>query len=219
MTVIAEFTIPSAEFILGDVLGQTEGFHMEIERVVPLDSRVMPYVWVSGSGFDEFERDVRSSEHVVSLTALDRIDDAVLYSIEWSPAVESLMNGFVVSNATILEAHGNAEWVFRVRFENHRDLSVFHDYCTDHDIAYVVGRIYTLDPESAAVNRFGLTSEQREILVAALEAGYYEVPRRTSLDDLAARYGITQQAASERLRRASDRVLSAMILDRSVVDA
>jgi predicted DNA binding protein len=215
MTVIAEFTIPSAEFILGEVLQQTTGAHVEVERVVPVGSRLMPYVWVSGCDFEEFEYHVRASEHVDALNALDRVHDSVLYSVEWAESVESLMVGFVRSNATILEANGNETWQFRIRFEDHANLSDFHNYCVDHDITYTVDRIYTLDQSSSAIDRFALTPEQREALVAAIEKGYFEVPRRSSLADLAAEFDISQQAASERVRRGAGKVLSAVLLDRS----
>lgn len=218
MTVIAEFTIPSSEFLLGEVLQQTTGGHVEVERVVPVGPRLMPYVWVSGCDFEEFEYLVRDSEHVVSLDALDRVHDSVLYSVEWAESVESLMTGFVESSATILEARGNDTWQFRIRFEDHSHLSDFHNYCVDHDITYTVDRIYTLDESSSAIDRFALTPEQREALVAAIEKGYFEVPRRTSLDELASEFDISQQAASERVRRGAGKVLSAVMLDRSADD-
>lgn len=218
MTVIAEFSIPSAEFLLGEVLQGATGAHIEVERVVPVGPRIMPYVWVSGCDFDDFERLVRASEHVESLSALDRVSDAVLYSVQWSDSVESLMTGFVESHATILEAHGNEVWDFRIRFENHADLSEFHNYCVDHDITYTVDRIYTLDDSNSGIERYGLTPEQREMLVAAIERGYFEVPRRTTLDDLSATFDISQQAASERVRRGAGKVLSSVLLDRSASD-
>lgn len=218
MTVIAEFRIPSAEFLLGEVLQQTTGAHVEVERIVPVGSRLMPYVWVSGCEFEEFEAHVRNSEHIDSLNALDRIGDRVLYSVEWSKSVESLLTGFLRSNASILEAYGNEVWDFRIRFENHADLTEFHNYCVDHDITYNVERIYTLDASNASIDRFALTPEQREMLVAAIEGGYFEVPRRTTLDELAEKFDISQQAASERVRRGAGKVLTAVLLDRSAGD-
>jgi predicted DNA binding protein len=218
MTVIAEFTIPSEEFLLGEVLQHQTGAHVEVERVVPVGPRIMPYAWVSGCDFEEFEYNVRASDHVVSLNALDKIGESVLYSVEWAETVESLMTGFVESNATILEARGNADWQFRIRFENHGNLSEFHNYCVDHDITYTVDRIYTLDEGDSGMDRFSLTAEQRETLVRAIEEGYFEVPRRTTLDELAAEFDISQQAASERVRRGAGKVLSTVMLDRSAED-
>jgi len=47
-----------------------------------------------------------------------------------------------------------------------------------------------------------LTEKQKAVLTAALECGYFEIPREGSLDLIATDLGISRQAASERLRRA-----------------
>ena len=49
---------------------------------------------------------------------------------------------------------------------------------------------------------FDLTEKQEAVLLEAVEGGYFEVPRGSTLDDVAARLSISEQAASERLRRA-----------------
>ncbi len=56
-----------------------------------------------------------------------------------------------------------------------------------------------------------LTERQREILRLALESGYYEVPARISLTDLAKAVGISKAAMSKGLRRAEGRILRALI--------
>lgn len=52
-----------------------------------------------------------------------------------------------------------------------------------------------------------LTGRQRELLGAAVEAGYYDTPRRCSLTDLAEEVGIAKSTASETLHRAESRVV------------
>ncbi|WP_247731027.1 helix-turn-helix domain-containing protein [Halovivax limisalsi] len=53
----------------------------------------------------------------------------------------------------------------------------------------------------------GLTDEQREALRIAYERGYFEIPRRTSLEGLADELGITASSVSERLRRAQTQLV------------
>jgi len=52
-----------------------------------------------------------------------------------------------------------------------------------------------------------LTDRQRELLVAAVEAGYYDTPRRCSLTELADAVGIAKSTCSETLHRAESRVV------------
>jgi predicted DNA binding protein len=58
-----------------------------------------------------------------------------------------------------------------------------------------------------------LTAEQRELLRAAVRRGYFEVPRRVSLADLAEEQGVSDREASERLRRGVEAMVSDAVLD------
>lgn len=218
MSVIAEFQIPSEQFVLGEVLDGTTDAYVELERVVPTSQRVMPFFWVQSGDPEGFERQVRESDVVDTLVALDRVEDRVLYRVTWTGEVHSLIYGISESNASILEAYGNDDWVFRIRFDNHAGLTKFHNYCTDHDIDFELLRVYTLTEDQGAGFTFDLTPEQRKALVLAVEHGYFEVPRRTTLGDVAGELNISQQATSERIRRAADKVLRKALLNRSARD-
>lgn len=53
----------------------------------------------------------------------------------------------------------------------------------------------------------GLTDRQREALRTAYELGHFEVPRGTSLEEIATELGVSASAVSERLRRAQTRLI------------
>lgn len=55
--------------------------------------------------------------------------------------------------------------------------------------------------------RDGLTREQRALLRLALDLGYYEVPARVKLTQLARYTGVSKAAVSKRLRRAERKIL------------
>ncbi|ADJ16393.1 helix-turn-helix domain-containing protein [Halalkalicoccus jeotgali] len=59
-----------------------------------------------------------------------------------------------------------------------------------------------------------LTDRQREVLLMAVEAGYYETPRRCSLTDLAAALGVAKSTASETLHRAEGAVIERFAAER-----
>ncbi len=56
-----------------------------------------------------------------------------------------------------------------------------------------------------------VSPEQRAALEAATEHGYYEIPRRVDLDDLAARLDVPRSTLSYRLRRAEQRLARAFL--------
>jgi len=53
----------------------------------------------------------------------------------------------------------------------------------------------------------GLTDQQHEALRTAYELGYFEIPRRASLQEVAAELDISASSVSERLRRAQTRLI------------
>lgn len=126
MSIVAEFTIDSAEFLLGEVLAQDPVAHIEMERVIPASRRIMPYVWIHGGELDQFEASLRTSEQVIDLTQLDQINGSALYRIDWKDEAESLIDGIAETNATILEARGKEEWFFRIRFDSHAEFIDFN---------------------------------------------------------------------------------------------
>lgn len=63
------------------------------------------------------------------------------------------------------------------------------------------------DELSGAGDNGILTSTQLEALGAALEAGYYDIPRDVTLRDLAESLGVSASSLSERIRRAEARLV------------
>ncbi|SHG46353.1 helix-turn-helix domain-containing protein [Halobaculum gomorrense] len=76
-------------------------------------------------------------------------------------------------------------------------------------------RTYPLREETDPVSgRFGLTPPQTEALRAAVEAGYFAVPRAASSADVAAELGLSKSAFLERLRRAEATLYRELFADR-----
>ena len=58
-----------------------------------------------------------------------------------------------------------------------------------------------------------LTETQRALLRRAVRAGYFKVPRESSLVDLAVKQGMSDREASEELRRGLDVVVRGSVLE------
>lgn len=213
MSVIVEFTLATEEFIFGSALATVENMDIELEAIVPTGSRILPYFWATGENFEAFERHVLSSSDIESIAQLDRVEETALYRTEWAPDVSGLLNGLARTEAVVLEAMtAKGGWYFRVRFPDHDLLGRFYNFCTERDVSVHVDRVYTLTEASRAGRIFELTAEQREAIVLAVQRGYFEVPRGTDLSAIADELGISQQAASKRVRRGADKVLRSALL-------
>ncbi|WP_435159216.1 helix-turn-helix domain-containing protein [Haladaptatus sp. DFWS20] len=207
MSIIAEFTIDSEEFIFGTVMAQVPNSSIELERIVPTSNAVMPFFWVESTEFPQFEMQVREDLHVDDLVELDRIDDHRLYRAVWSEEVDPLLEGLAQTEAVVLEGYGHENWVFRVRFQSHDRLAEFYNYLTANDIILHLDRVFSLTSKDSGGYTLGLTPEQREALVMAYERGYFATPSEITLQEMADELNISSQAFSKRIRGAELKML------------
>ncbi|MFB6206495.1 MAG: helix-turn-helix domain-containing protein [Haloglomus sp.] len=82
-----------------------------------------------------------------------------------------------------------------------------------------LGVTYSLDRLYESVDAAApLTEKQREVLLAALERGYYDTPRTITLSELADELGMANSTCSEILHRAEEAVVKAFVADRLDTD-
>jgi predicted DNA binding protein len=68
-------------------------------------------------------------------------------------------------------------------------------------------------PPSDSGDEGDLTATQAALLRDAVRRGYFAVPRRVALSELATAHGLSDVEASERLRRGVETVLADRLLD------
>jgi len=86
-------------------------------------------------------------------------------------------------------------------FPDHDALSEFRTHREDAQILLEVQRVYNPTKPDAGP-WYGLTELQREAIMLAAQTGYYDIPRGCTTKELADELGISDQAVTERLRRA-----------------
>jgi hypothetical protein len=214
MSVVVEFMIPAEAFAFGAALSTDPPLKIEIERILQPNSVPVPYVWASQGAFDDFEGSVSTHESVRACTRLDETEERRLYRIDWDPADGDLIKGIAETEGAILQASGASTWTFQLRFPNEDRLSEFYSFVSGHDVALDVENVYVLAEQTRQTPAIDLTMEQREALTLAVRRGFYKVPRSITLADLAGDLGVSNQAASERIRRGTDRVLRPVLLGR-----
>lgn len=201
MSVIVELTLPSRAFELGEILEMGGGTRVVLESVVPVGTRSVPFFRVYGAS-DTFEREVADRGGVQDITELSRHDDEVLYALDWDVSGDDFFAGVEAYDATVLEGKGSrTTWAFELRFDSHEALSSFRGYCEDEGIPLSVNKLFNPTKPDAGP-WYGLTDAQRSALARAVEGGYYAIPRRISTKDLSEEFDISDQAMTERLRRA-----------------
>ncbi|MDG5757907.1 bacterio-opsin activator domain-containing protein [Natronococcus sp. A-GB1] len=212
MSIVAEFSVRSDDFALCHSLTEAPHMIVEIEQVVAtMENKVMPYFWVSGGDHAEFEEALQNDGSVTGVARIDRADDAILYRAEWTKNVETIVYAYVELGATIMDAVGRDRyWELRMRFDDREALSQFEDYCKENRISFELNQLQEQEQPMASA-QYDLTTKQRETLVTALEEGYYEVPQRISMSELADDMGVSQQALSKRFHAAHRNLITSTL--------
>lgn len=202
MSLIAEFTFRHQGLPLMSTLAAT-GVELDVEQAVASDpDRPVLFVWAFDGDLDGFVAAATEDETVGEITLVEDAGDRRLYRVHVSEATEMPLYPLddrlqasrlgVTSSADGIEA--------RLRFPDRESLSEYQPMVEQKGVDVTLRRVYG---ESDAVfgGEYGLSAKQREALQAAVDAGYFEVPRRASLSDIADDLGVSTQAISERLRR------------------
>lgn len=202
MSVITEFRLRSDAFELGRILSVEDPTSIELETLVPLGEAHAPLFWVYDSTGNAFAETVQRHPSVDSVREMDTFEDRTLFMLDWDVNEDEVFRGLTANGGQLLSATGTSSaWEFEVRFPDHDDLSEFRNHCEDANVTLEIVRVY--NPTETDVGPwYGLTEPQRKAIVLAVEEGYYSLPRRCSTIELAAKLDISDQAVTERLRRA-----------------
>jgi|APHM01.1.fsa_nt_gi Predicted DNA binding protein len=212
MGVIIELSIPTPEFQMGRILSVEGDVTITLETLVPLGGQPVPFFRVSGNVSDSFESQVQQHSAVDDIEVVKPNDGDTLYALDWELDDDTFLHTISSLEGHILEASGESgAWVFQIRFGTQDSLSKFQETCFDEDIPIDITRIFNPTKPDAGP-WYGLTASQRETLRFAVEEGYYSIPRRTSTIDVAEEFDISDQAATERLRRAINTLVSNTLL-------
>jgi len=163
--------------------------------------------WVEADDYDAFEAAMDDDPTVTAIRHLTTFNDRRLYQAEQigEGREKSVYPTLVDVGGIIQRMVGTRNgWEFQVAFPSHEALSQFHDVCREHELGFILQQKYEQSDDGEGGSDYGLSEKQRQMLAYAVEAGYFEVPREVDLTDIAAELDISHQAASERLRRATN---------------
>ena len=197
--IIAAITIPADSFALGQILEAFPNVTIRLERIVPLQSEIIPLFWVSGGDESAIKATLEDHPHTKVVQSLTTAGDEELFEVRWLPDINGIIRAMIETEARLLEAEGTAEqWEFRLRFTTQENLTAFNQAVTSAGIPLTLQRLYnpTVPDENTS-----LSAKQREAIEQAYHAGHFNVPRDSTTAELADMLDISDQAYSQRLRR------------------
>ncbi|WP_266082898.1 helix-turn-helix domain-containing protein [Haladaptatus caseinilyticus] len=210
---VASFSIPADGFALGHTLETVPEMTVKAERVAAHGTVwVMPCLWVTGDDFDAFDTALKADPTVDSVIEVEAFEDERYYQLEWDDSVNQFVDALIDTEGSILNAETqNEAWHLRIRFATREQLEVFQDYLSSQNHSFQLLNLFK--PKAPRQERGELTAAQRDALVAAVEQGYYQIPRDSTVEEVANALGISNQAASERLRRGIEQLVTTVLVE------
>ena len=209
MATFVECSVHARDVPFGELFESVPGVSVELERIVPTGDALCPYVWIRGAERSAVEAALDASVAGTGLTLVDDLGArGLLYRVDWDPERDGLITAIAASNVTLLSAVGKRDrWTVRIRVDDHDHLAAFRRRCHEAGVRPAITR---LQPLEFAGRDEEITAPQLEALELAFQRGYFDDPRRATLDDLAAELGITRQSLAGRLRRGHRNLLAGL---------
>lgn len=212
MPVLAQFTVTTP--VIEEAVENIRGSTIEYQGYSVFETRELGLrYWIPFSEREEFEKGLESDETVIDYEALTEEGPRCLYQIRlsnlgWKDSFVPLLGetGGELTDVERVDGH----WLLLFRFPSN---SAYREFVTTYqsrsEISMDLDRI--IHESSYDDTEFDLTPSQRETLNTAIEQGYFKIPRKVTLQGLADELGVSDQAVSERLRRAQQRVFERIL--------
>lgn len=173
--------------------------HLDTSPTVPMRA----VFWATGGDLDRFEDGLDADETVQDVRVVARKDEERLYRVRYREGIDEveLYYAGVDDDGVFLSGESSGDgWTIKMVFPDREAFTAFRGVCDELGFSLDVDSIYS-KPFSESGDEVALTDPQRNLLTRAVEVGYFDIPRETTLQELGQQMNISGQAASERLRR------------------
>jgi len=166
------------------------------------------FVTASGERFGGLEEALEEDATVAGRRLVAEFETERLYRVCVSERAKRLLPLFDGVDAVVRDTRCNRDgWTVRTHLSTRTVLTELTDRCGDAEISMEVARLSRMgsvdDPDGAV-----LSTDQRELLVTAIDNGYFETPRGITQHDLANMFDVSPSAISQRLRTATGKLVA-----------
>lgn len=173
----------------------------------------MPLMWAQTDETD-LTSTLAQDQTVTAIEELFRTGDQHLYRMKWTDDIHCRMEILLQSRGILRRSWGtDSEWTVNLIYPDRDTLRQANKCWEQYNLPLQVDSIISSPPDQQS--QCGLTQVQHRSLIQACEQGYFQVPRKIGLNELAEKMNISHQALSERLRRGHNTLIEATLLNPS----
>jgi predicted DNA binding protein len=210
MPTLVKASVPADQFALADTFDLVPAVTFDAVRLVSQDAdQVVPLLWINDAEPSKVREALELDETTTEVEVVSQRNHSSLFRMRWTAKVQFLTRVLVDEGGSIVSARGTRDgWVFWVLFPERETISTTYDACDGYDVC--IERIQSLDGVPS-LGGLHLTDTQFKTVKAAVDSGYYRIPRDTTLEELATDLDVSHQALSERLRRGHRALIESVI--------
>ncbi|MWG35623.1 helix-turn-helix domain-containing protein [Halomarina oriensis] len=210
-SLIAEIRKASPEQMFYTASSAVPGAVIETRYHAATD-RDIPYLFyaVQCEDFEAFDAALADDPSVTDPVVVAEGDGDRLYRVVPTPDL-LVVPELTRRGGAMLSAYcQDGAWHGRYQFPDRDTLVAMREFCKENGVTFDVKQLYRADGPSDWGGA-GLTDPQREALLAAYEAGYFDDPRTANLEDIAGTLDISSTAVGRRLRRGTASLVEAVL--------
>ncbi|WP_436935847.1 helix-turn-helix domain-containing protein [Halovenus marina] len=208
MGVLAQFNYRPDGFVLAETVNDVPDVELEVIQMMGTSpDQFHLWVWIHGVEHDQIDSALNADSTVSEFVRYTETEIQTLYRIRVRNTEQNTYRLWVDAGAELCtKEYRDGWWRCTIRLPDREELSAVRDWFDTNGVEYRLESVFS----DTGRNGTGieLSEQQRAVLKVALDKGYFEIPRKGTLDDVADELGISSQAASERLRRGHRQLVS-----------
>lgn len=214
MSITAKIYIEHEQLTLAPTLRALEGVDIRVISQGNTDpgSTVFPFL-IQYDDRDELEQMLDVDGTVEQYELVDWTDKTGIYYIEHTPETKLISTVVTDVNGFLLHTETKGKgWLVQLLLPDRYALNAVWEYASEHDITLDIIEIYG-NEDAGGEASYGLTDEQKAALTTAYDKGYFNEPRKSSLNEIAEEMGLSSTAMSGRLRRGTRNLIAATLTE------
>ena len=196
----ARFQLSAEGFALAELFERVPDVQVEIEPAVANPGDHALLVVRSEDEVSNIDAALQAAPCVGTVERFAERADGGTYRVTWEKHMHGFFQQLAIADITLLSARARGgQWTLRLLASERSNIARAHEILTELGCDPECRTVSTLEGETTESN---VTDQQQKALMTAFEAGYYNIPRDVTSEELAAELDISHQALSERFRRA-----------------
>ena len=198
----AEFEITMPEKLWIAILSKEySNIKFEILSILPTEKMVgNALVKISGPGLENILKEIKGHSSCLELHVIDNSEDSKIVNVKTNDPwlLISLIKSEVILKMPVIVENGIATWEV---LAPHEKIAKFNELLGEKKVKFKLKSITKYKKEVT------LTKRQSEVLDLAVKLGYYEIPRKITLTELADKLEIAKSTLSGIIRRIDKKLI------------